>query len=77
MFSSTSCVSDVVEQLFDLLAVDNDMSTLTELHALINKQLFVDHHRNVREEEYHHGDDDNDDHNHDEEHTSQNVNVQY
>ena len=82
MFDHTSCVSDAVGQLFDVLAVDNDMLTLTEVHALISKQLFVGHHRNVREEEDHHGDDDDDHgdddgHGHDEEQGIQNVNLQY
>ena len=74
MFDDVSCVNDAVEQLFDLLAVDNDMLTLTELHTLIGNRLHVDHHRGVREED-HDGDDDHvdeddhddddDDHGHD------------
>ena len=64
MFDDLSCVNDAVEQLFDLLAVDNDMLTLTELHTLISNQLHGDHHRSVREKD---GDDHDDEHNHDDE----------
>ena len=69
VFDDVSCVNDAVEQLFDLLAVDDDATTLTELHTLISNRFPIDHHRNVRAE-----DDDEDDHDHDED--TQNVNLQ-
>ena len=57
IFDDVSCVNDAVEQLFDVLAVDDDMLTLTELHTLISSR-----HRSIREED--HGDHENeDDHN--------------
>lgn len=83
MLDDVSCISDVVEQLFDLLAVDNDMSTLTKLHTLIGNRVHVDHHRKVREEdddgdddhvdEDDHKDDHDHDHDHDEAAANQNV----
>ena len=75
VFDDISCVSDAVEQLFDLLAVDNDVLTLTELHTLISDQLHIDHHRSVREED--HDDEDDHDHDHDESVANQNVLVNY
>ena len=63
LFDDVSCVSDVVEQLFDLLGFDNDMQTFNELCTLIS---CIDHHRSVREEDH---DDSNDDHrDHDNDH---------
>ena len=64
VFDDVSCVNDAVKQLFDLLAVDDDATTLTELHTLISNRLSIDHHRNVRAE-----DDDHDEY-------TQNVNRQ-
>ena len=64
VFDDVSCVNDAVKQLFDLLAVDDDATTLTELHTLISNHLPIDHHRNVRAE-----DDDYDE-------DTQNVNLQ-
>ena len=76
MFDDASCVNDAVEQLFDLLAVDNDILTLTELHTLIGNRLHVDHHRSVREEDHDDEDDDHDDdHDHDEAAANQNVGI--
>ena len=64
-FDGVSCVNDAVKQLFDVLTVNDDTLTLTELHTLIGSR-----HRSVREED--HGDheddhdhDDKDDHDHD------------
>ena len=51
VFDDVSCVNDAVQQLFDLLAVDDDATTLTELHTLISNRLPIDHHRNVRAED--------------------------
>ena len=72
LFADVSCVNDAVEQLFDLLAVDDDATTLTELHTLIGNRLPIDHHRDVRAEDDDHHDDE-DDHDHDED--TQNVNL--
>ena len=79
IFNDVSCVSDAVKQLFDLLAINNDMLTLTELHTLIGNRLHVDHHRSVREEDHDDGDDDDhvdeDDHDHDHDEAAANQNV--
>ena len=64
VFDDVSCVNDAVEQLFDQLAVDDDVTTLTKLHTLISNRLPTDHHRTVREEGQE-DDDHHDDHVHD------------
>ena len=71
VFDDVSCVNDVVEQLFDLLAVDVDVTTLTELRTFISDRLPFDHHRSVRAGDQDHADN-KDQYDHDED---QNVNL--
>ena len=75
VFDDVSCVNDAVEQLFDQLAVDDDVITLTELHTLISNRLSIDHHRSVREEDHDDHTDDEDGHDDDDEQATQNVNL--
>ena len=74
VFDDVSCVNDVVEQLFDLLAVDVDVTTLTKLRTFISDHLPFDHHRSVRAGDHGNQDhgDNNDQHDYDED---QNVNL--
>ena len=53
VFDDISCVNDAMEQLFDVLSVENDKLTLSNLQTFISNQLSVDHHRSVRAEEDH------------------------
>ena len=74
VFDDVSCVNDVVEQLFDLLSVDVDATTLTELRTFISDRLPFAHHRSVRAGDHGNQDhgDNKDQHDHDED---QNVNL--
>ena len=74
VFDDVSCVNEVVEQLFDQLAVDDDGTTLTELRTLISNRLSTDHHRSVREEDHDDDHDDgHDDHDDHDDHEGSNV----
>ena len=73
MFDDVSCVTDAVEQLFDQLAVDDDVTTLTKLHTLISNCLSINYHRSAREEDHDDHDDDHNDHDDHDHHEEDNV----